>query len=157
MTTGRVHALHVGQGGVPKLPIPEARLGTLGFEGDKVALPRIHGGPERAVCLYALERIDALRAEGHSIFPGAIGENVTTAGLDWDLVTPGVRLAFGEAEVEITTYAQPCRTTAPYVSGDLTRYDQRSAPGWSRTYARVLREGMVRVGDVVKFNDLAKK
>jgi MOSC domain-containing protein YiiM len=157
MPEGRVHALHVSRGGVPKLPVEAAHLTPLGLEGDAVALPRIHGGPERALCLYALERIDALRGEGHSVFPGALGENVTTVGIGWDLVVPGVRLLLGEAEVEITRYAKPCATTAPYVSGDLARYDQSHAPGWSRAYARVLREGVLRRGDVVKFNDLAKK
>jgi hypothetical protein len=28
---------------------------------------------DRAVCLFSLERIEALRSEGHSITPGAIG------------------------------------------------------------------------------------
>jgi len=149
--TGRVHQLSVSpRGGVPKLPVREARLHELGFDGDAVALPRIHGGPDRAVCLYALERIDALRAEGCAIFPGAIGENVTLAGLDWDLVQPGARLRLGpDARVEVTKWTTPCKTTAGFVGGDLTRYHQEHRPGWSRVYARVLEGGLVKVGDAV--------
>lgn len=151
MTRGRIHQLNVSPaGGVPKLPVAEAKLTELGLEGDKVAHPRIHGGPDRALCLYALERIEALREEGRSIFPGAIGENVTTVGLDWDRVAPGVRLALGAGSlIEVTTYTTPCGTTAPFVGGDLRRYHQDHNPGWSRVYARVLRGGAVRVGDAI--------
>ncbi|HWH08656.1 MAG TPA: MOSC domain-containing protein, partial [Candidatus Thermoplasmatota archaeon] len=84
MTGPRIFQLNVSPGGVPKRAVPEAVLGPLGLEGDKVRHPRIHGGPERALCLYALERILALQAEGGTLFPGALGENVTLVGLDWD-------------------------------------------------------------------------
>ena len=68
-----------------------------------------------------------------------------------DRVRP--RLALGECEIEITKYAEPCRTTSPFVSGDLRRYFQDANPGWSRVYARVVRVGVLRVGDVVRFVD----
>ena len=42
-----------------------------------IASPIFHGGPERALCLFSLERILELQAEGHPIFPGAAGENIT--------------------------------------------------------------------------------
>src|SRR5207244_4281869 len=122
----------------------EALVTRLGIEGDAVANRRVHGGPDRALCLYSLERIDALRAEGHGIFPGAIGENVTIERVPWERVVPGVRLALGECVAEVTTFATPCSTTAPFVGGDLRRYHQEHAPGWSRVYARVAREGRLR-------------
>jgi MOSC domain-containing protein YiiM len=147
---GRVHQVNVSRGGVPKVPVPQAVLAELGFLGDSVAQTRIHGGPDRAVCLYSLERIEALRAEGHPVFPGALGENVTISGLEWGDVAPRARLALGESLVEVTRYTTPCITTAPYVSGDMTRYHQEHRPGWSRVYARVLRAGTVRSGDEVR-------
>src|SRR5581483_2091197 len=147
MREGRVAQVNVSQGGVPKRPVLAARIGKLGLEGDKVRLTRVHGGPERAVCLYGLERIDALREEGHAIFPGALGENLTLEGLDWDLVVPGARLRVGSALLEVTKYAVPCATTAPFVSDDLKRYHQDHFPGWSRVYARVLEEGDVAPAD----------
>ena len=150
MPEGRVHQVSVSPGGVPKLPVPEAHVGALGLLGDAVRHTKFHGGPDRAVCLYSLERIDALRAEGHALFPGALGENLTLAGLDWDALVPGARLEAGEALLEVTKYAEPCSTTAPYVSGDLARYAQKHRPGWSRVYARVLREGRVRPGDAAR-------
>ena len=137
----RVHQVNVSQGGVPKLPVESAVLGTLGFTTDAVTNKRAHGGPDRAVCLFSLERIEALRAEGHPIFPGALGENLTLSGLDWERVVPGARLSVGECLVEITKYTVPCSTTAPYVGGDMKRYHQDHSPGWSRVYARVLLTG----------------
>ena len=153
MGEGRVAQVSVSQGGVPKLPVPAAEVGPLGLAGDKVGNARLHGGPDRAVCVYSLERIEALRQEGHAIFPGAIGENLTLSGLDWDRVVPGARLEAGECLLEVTKYAQPCSTTAPYVSGDLQRYHQNHRPGWSRVYARVLRPGTVRAGDAARLVD----
>lgn len=146
MAEGRIVHVNVSRGGVPKRPVLRAMLTPLGLEGDAVAHPRIHGGPERALCLYSLERIEALKAEGHPIFPGAIGENVTLSGLPWDEVVPGARLRLGDALVEVTRYATPCATTAPYVSDDKARYHQDHRPGWSRVYAKVLREGVLAPG-----------
>jgi hypothetical protein len=36
------------------------------------------------------------------------------------------------------------------VSGDLKRYDQKHAPGWSRVYARVLQGGVVESGMAIR-------
>lgn len=142
----RIFQVNVSQGGVPKRAVPEATLGPLGLEGDEVRHPRIHGGPDRALCLYALERILALQEEGGTLFPGALGENVTLVGLDWDAVVPGTRLALGACEVEVTTYTTPCSTTSPYVCGDVKLFHQDHRPGWSRVYARVLEGGRLAPG-----------
>ena len=146
----RVFQLNVSAGGVPKRAVARAQLRELGFEGDGVAHPRVHGGRERAVCLYAVERVLALQHEGHTIFPGALGENVTTADVPWEEVVPGARLEMGEALLEVTSFATPCKTTAPFVSGDMKRYHQEHFPSWSRVYARVLRGGSVAAGDAVR-------
>lgn len=143
---GRIFQLNVSPGGVPKRAVAEAVLGPLGLEGDQVDHPRIHGGPDRALCLYSLERILALQSEGASIFPGAIGENVTLVGLDWDAVAPGTRLALGDCLVEVTKFTTPCRFTSAFVMGDLERYHQDHRPGWSRVYARVLQGGRLAPG-----------
>jgi MOSC domain-containing protein YiiM len=63
---------------------------------------------ERALSLYSAELIDALRAEGHPIVPGAIGENVTIHGLDWRQMQPAGRLQLGELAIELTAFASPC-------------------------------------------------
>ena len=92
-------------GGVPKLAIHEALVSDLGLAGDAHRFPDIHGGPERALCLFSVERILELQAEGHPIFPGSVGENVTISGLDWEQINPGIRLALGdEVVVEIASF-----------------------------------------------------
>jgi MOSC domain-containing protein YiiM len=103
------------------------------------------------LCLYALERIEALRAEGHPITPGAVGENVTVEGIDWTKVTPGARLALGATVlVEITDYAGPCKKiSAAFADGDSMRIHPQRHPGWSRVYARVLAPGVIATGDAV--------
>src|SRR5687768_8194805 len=101
---GRIFQLNSSDGGVPKLAVREAYLTPNGLEGDRQRDRRYHGGPERALCLYTLERILRLQGEGHPIFPGSAGENVTVSGLEWAALKPGARLALGEeAVVEISS------------------------------------------------------
>lgn len=146
----RIFQLNVSQGGVPKRAVSSARLTRLGLEGDAVEHTKIHGGPERALCIYSLERILALQQEGGTLFPGALGENVTTVGLPWDDVEPGMRLALGDCEVELTRWTTPCSTTSPYTFDDVKRFHQDHRPGWSRVYAKVLREGELAPGMPVR-------
>jgi MOSC domain-containing protein YiiM len=148
----RIFQLSTSPGGVPKTAVREATVNQLGMSGDDHRFPDIHGGPERALCLFSLERILELQAEGHPIFPGAVGENVTLSGLDWSELNPGVRLSLGdEVKVEITSYTTPCNTIpAFFVDGKYQRISQKTHPGWSRVYARVLEGGTLRVGQQVE-------
>ena len=98
-TDGRVTGLQRSAGGVPKLPVERAMVSVGGMEGDRQANRKYHGGPDRALCLYSQELLDALAAEGHPLERGTLGENVTVAGLRWEQVRPGVRLRLGEVEV----------------------------------------------------------
>ena len=150
--SGRIAQLSVSPGGVPKRPVPEARVTALGLEGDAHRDMEHHGGPERAVCLFSLQRIEALRAEGHPIAPGAIGENVTVEGLDWSRVGPGSRLHLGaEVVVEVTRFTTPCMNIArAFQGGNIGRVSEKRHPGDSRVYARVLQTGTIRAGDAVR-------
>ena len=152
--TGKVTITHinVSNGGVPKLPIERAVIGTLGVESDRQANTEHHGGPERALCLFSLERIEALQAEGHPITPGGAGENITITGLDWDAVAPGTQLRLGDSVlIEITGYTAPCyKIEANFSGGDFNRINQKTNPGWSRAYARVIEGGPLLPGDSVE-------
>lgn len=147
-----VHQISVSDGGVPKRPVFEARVTTLGVEGDRQRNLKVHGGPDRAVCLFSLELIERLQDEGHPIDAGWAGENLTLAGLEWDLIRPGVVLAIGpEVRLEVTSYTGPCSHNARWFrEGDYQRISQAKNPGWGRVYAKVLREGTVKPGDVVE-------
>ena len=151
---GRVHQINVSRGGVPKIAVPLAPVTRDGLTGDVQRNRKYHGGPDRAVCLFSLEVIQRLRSEGHPIEPGAAGENLTVAGLDWSLVVPGAHLAIGtgesRVELEVLSYTVPCSTIRhSFKNLDSTRIKQELHPGESRVYARVLREGVVRAGDAV--------
>lgn len=151
MSQGRIFQINTSDGGVPKLTKQEAWIRATGVEGDRQATPEVHGGPERAVLLFSLERILALQEDGHPIYPGAVGENVTIAGLDWERVEPGMKIKLGdEVLLEVTRFASPCKTIAgAFVAGRYERISQKTYPGWARACARVLREGRIRVGERV--------
>ena len=148
----RVAQISVSAGGVPKHAVPAARVTARGVEGDAQRNRRLHGGPDRAVCLFSLERIRALQAEGHPITPGSIGENVTLEGVDWGTVVPGVRLRLGaEVVIQITDYTAPCTNiTGSFRDREVARVSQRRHPSDSRVYARVLQEGGLSSGDTAR-------
>ena len=149
--SGVLHSINVSNGGVPKRPRDAAQLRISGVSGDRQRDLRYHGGPTRGVSLYSLELIQALQAEGHRLEPGAIGENLTLAGVAWSSMVPGATLEVGAALLELTAYAAPCTNLLPYFrDGEFKRVSQKVHPGWSRLYARVLREGTVKVGDPVR-------
>jgi MOSC domain-containing protein YiiM len=149
---GRIVQISISAGGVPKRPVDEARVTTDGLDGDGYRNTRYHGGPDRALCLYSIERIRSLASEGHPIVPGSIGENVTIEGLEWSAVTPGTRMRLGEhVLIEVTRYTTPCfNITSSFTDGNYSRVSQKQQPGASRVYARVLTEGVIRRDDRVR-------
>ena len=151
---GKVCFINVSDGGVPKRPVEQAAVTAAGVEGDGHNNKRSHGGPDKAVCVYSLERIEAMQAEGHPIAPGTTGENLTISGLDWDALAPGLRLRVGGALIELTEYTVPChKIAASFSAGQIDRIDQEAHPGWSRLYGRVLEDALVRPGDRVLITD----
>jgi len=50
------------------------------------------------------------------------------------------------------SYTAPCEKNARWFrEGNYKRVSHKKNPGWSRLYAKVLREGLVRPGDAVEF------
>ena len=151
---GLVVAVNLNAGGVPKPPVDRARIGRLGLEGDGHHNPDVHGGEHAAVCLYAQEAIERVRADGHQAFPGAYGENLTLLGIDWATLRAGDRLAIGGDAgplLELTQYSTPCDTQARWFTGGrIGRISHAAYPQDARFYARVLREGAVAPGDEVR-------
>ncbi len=147
--------ISVSRGGVPKTAVPAARVTAEGLDGDAHRDLEHHGGPERAVCIYSMEAIKRLQAEGHSIAPGSMGENVTVEGLDWSAVVPGSHVLLGsKVLLQVTRYTSPCvNITGSFKGGEFARVSQKRHPGWSRVYARVLAEGTIRRDDPVRLLD----
>src|SRR5437899_452150 len=100
--TGTILQINISRGGVPKRPISEAVVTPAGIEGDSWSHPNIHGGPRQAVLLVTAETIDELKARGYALYPGALGENLTTRGLDRRQLRLGQRLRAGGVLLEIT-------------------------------------------------------
>lgn len=147
---GTVVQVNSSNGGVPKTALASATIGRRGVLGDLQAERRHHGRPLQALCIWSREVIDALNAEGHALFPGAAGENLTVAGIDWATIRAGVRLMIGTALVEVSAFATPCVKNARWFSDrNFRRIDHSLHPGTSRAYAWVLEEGTVAPGDVV--------
>lgn len=147
---GRVESIQTSPGGVPKKYAFVVNVLDDRIEGDDQANKKYHGGPDRAVCVFSQERIEALKAEGHPIAPGSTGDNLTISGLNWDVIVPGTRLKVGQVVLEIVSYTAPCKKIRhSFVDGYFNRISQKLYPGWSRLYARVIAKGRIQVGDAV--------
>ncbi|MDP9467761.1 MAG: MOSC domain-containing protein, partial [Chloroflexota bacterium] len=113
--SGRVASVNVSPGGVPKLPVAEQWVGAKGLADDRHNEPEpSHGGVDQAVCLYSMEAIARVAADGHNAFPGAFGENLTLEGIEMESLAEGDRLTIGDGGlvIEMTWHAAPCTTQA---------------------------------------------
>ena len=151
---GALVSINLSNGGVPKKRVHGAQVSRSGLVGDAQDDTKHHGGPERAVCIYSLERINALRQEGHPIDIGTAGENLTVEGIDWNLAVPGAQVQVGDQVLlEIASFTNPCKTIkGSFIEGKFIRIAEKLHPGWSRVYARVLAEGRIQSGDPVQLN-----
>jgi MOSC domain-containing protein YiiM len=159
--TGSITQVSISAGGVPKRPIAEGEVTPFGIRGDAWAHPDIHGGPNQALLLITREGIDELIAQGYPLFAGALGENLTTAGLDRRLMRLGQRYRVGNVTLELTKMRAPCSTLTVYGSIAHAVYDARvkagdpASPLWGLGgfYARVLRAGSIRPKDIIELID----
>jgi MOSC domain-containing protein YiiM len=154
--SGSIQQINISKGGVPKVPIPEAVVTPLGLEGDLHAHPEIHGGPRQALLLITSEGIDELVAAGFPLYPGALGENITTKGLDRRILRVGQRYRLGQVVIELTKMRAPCNTLTQYGAGihqavydDRVKANDPASPRWALSgfYARVVTPGTIYVGD----------
>lgn len=147
-------------GGLPKRPaLGPVTVAREGLEGDDHRNLKYHGGPDKAVLMLALETLDDLKAKGFSVFPGALGENLTVTGLDPGQWRSGKRYRLGEdVVIELTTLRTPCSNLDVYKSDMKAElYDARCKAGdpttarWARGgfYARVIHGGLLGTGAAV--------
>lgn len=131
--------------GVVKHNVPHARLKVEhGLEGDA------HAGSGRQVSLLALESIDKMVAQGAKVTPGDFAENLTVAGLAVMHLPVGTRLKVGsEAELIVTQIGKACHKGCAIREqvGDCVMPREG-------IFARVLAEGVVKVGDSVEVMDV---
>jgi uncharacterized protein (DUF952 family) len=106
----------------------------------------------RQVHLIHRELHDELRASGFDVGPGAMGENVTTSGIDLLGLPEGAILRLGsEAAVEVTGLRTPCRQLDGLQDGLMAACLDRATDGAlvrkSGVMAVVVQGGEVRAGD----------
>jgi MOSC domain-containing protein YiiM len=136
--------INISAGGMPKLPVLQAQVATHGLVGDRQKNLKVHGGLNRAICIYSEELYQWLRDSGINVSNGQIGENFTTRGLDLGSLKTGDRLRVGKCTIEITKVRTPC--------SQLTKWDPDlpyiivGRSGWM---AKVIEEGAVKPGDEI--------
>ena len=162
--TGKILQINVSPGGIPKLPISEARVTQTGVTGDAWAHPNIHGGPNQALLLVCSEALEELRAKGFALYPGALGENLTISGIDRRQMRAGQRYRAGETLIELTKVRAPCKTLDVLGEGiqseiydKLVKAGDPSSPRWALSgfYAAVRRPGAIRPHDIIALVDQA--
>jgi MOSC domain-containing protein YiiM len=155
---GTIVQVNISPGGLPKRAIAGGWITPLGIEGDLHAHPNIHGGPNKAILIIASEVVDALTARGYPLFYGAMGENLTTRGIDVRQIRVGDQFRVGGAMLEITQPRGPCSALDVYgESLKLEVYDRKVKErdytsarwGMSGFYASVEVPGPVREGDTI--------
>ncbi len=155
--TGTIVQVSIGPGGVPNYPVVEGNLAANGIVGDAWRYP-FHGGLKRAILLITSEGIDLLTAQGYPLYAGALGENLTTVGLDRCSLRLGQRFRAGEVIIQLTQVRLPCDTLSVYGAGiQAAMYDARAqagdatSPVWglSGFYASVVEPGILRPGDAI--------
>jgi MOSC domain-containing protein YiiM len=148
-----------------KLSVPSIKLVTgLGVDGDAHSgvtvkhRSRVARDPTqpnlRQVHLIHAELIDELIDAGFKVSPGAMGENITTRGLDLLALPRGARLKIGQdAIVEITGLRNPCVQLNHFQDGLMDAVLGRTSDGRlirkSGIMAIVIADGMVSPGDAI--------
>ncbi|MNW29830.1 6-N-hydroxylaminopurine resistance protein [compost metagenome] len=134
--------------GIRKKPVQHPVMLThTGVVGDGQADLINHGGPDKAVCIYDIDRYALFEQElGRQLTFGAFGENLSLQGAVEDDVYIGDIFRIGQAVVQVSQPRQPCFKLA-------ARYDWKELPlrfqltGFTGYYFRVLEEGEVALGD----------
>ena len=134
----------------------------IGVEGDTHAgttiqhRSRVARNPSqpnlRQVHLIHAELLDELGAAGFYVSPGAMGENITTRGVDLLALPTGTRLRLGpEAIVEVTGLRNPCRQLDGLQAGLMAATLDHDASGNLIRKAGIM--GVVIAGGTVRPND----
>lgn len=110
-----------------------------GLEGDA------HAGTERQISLLASEDIEkACKKRRIHAPPGSFAENITTRHIDLRKVRVGERIRLGEATVQVVTLGKDPSEPHTYAYCGISLLPEKGV------FARVIRGGSVKVGDIVE-------
>ncbi|MDN5696596.1 MAG: MOSC domain-containing protein [Rubrobacter sp.] len=143
------------ESGFVKMPVfRPVWLSETNLEGDQQADLRVHGGIEKAVCVYPIEHYPYWEERlGRELGVAAFGENFSTQGLTESSVCIGDTFWVGDPNrgplVQVSQPRQPCyKLGARYDLAELVLWVQDS--GATGFYLRVIEEGEVQPGDTLK-------
>ena len=129
--------------GTVKTPVTEVVIKEdFGVAGDAHADCTTH----RQVSLLAIESINKMRGKGLELKPGDFAENITVEGIDLCSLPIGTRLNIGkETVLEMTQIGKECHAACAIrkLVGDCIMPREG-------VFARVIRGGRVKAGDVIK-------
>lgn len=129
----------------------------LGLEGDEQAETRLHGGLTKAVYAYPALHYpfwQTVRAQARSALwddtlpPGAMGENLTLAGLDETMLWIGDRLVLPGCVLAVSEPRMPCFKFGAAM-GFAQAVKLMAQSGFCGAYLAVIEEGDVGAGDAV--------
>ncbi|CAH1209970.1 Protein YiiM [Paenibacillus allorhizoplanae] len=130
--------------GIYKTPISSSLfVSKVQIEGDGQADLTVHGGVDKAICVYPEEHYaywENLR--GYTLDAATFGENLTIRGLQENEVCIGDQFAIDEVIVQVSQPRQPCHKLAKRMDWpEATLYVQET--GYTGYYFRVLKEGYI--------------
>lgn len=138
--------------GIFKEPVEgRIRVTTLNLDGDAQADLSVHGGIDKAVYSYSEEHYKFWK----KIYPtidmpfGMFGENLTTRGLNENIVNIGDQYQIGSSRLVVTQPRMPCyKLGIKFGRMDiLEKFVNSQRPG---IYYKVLEEGELGAGDNIK-------
>ena len=111
----------------------------------------------RQVHLIHNELLDELNANGFSVNPGQLGENITSRGIDLLALPTGTILNIGyEVVIELTAFRNPCKQIDEFQEGMLKavlyKDDEGNLVRKTGVIGIVRSGGEVRPGDTILFN-----
>ena len=127
--------------GTEKTPVEKGHfLVDFGIEGDA------HGGKwHRQVSLLSYDKVEAFNRRGADVKDGAFGENLVVEGLDFRSMAVGTRLYAGTAVLEMTQIGKECHSHCAIYK----KMGECIMPR-EGVFAKVIREGIIRPGDVME-------
>lgn len=129
--------------GIKKTPLTVASVavGETNIAGDGQADLTVHGGPDKAIYVYAADHWPWWEADAKFAGrPASFGENLTIEGADEHTVRIGDRFQWGQVELEVSQPRAPCyKFTMLTAREDMAaRMTASARTGW---YVRVLKTG----------------
>ena len=127
----------------PEKGTQKQNVGTVTLREDWGIENDAHAGKwHRQVSLLSYEKVEEFRARGAQVDDGAFGENLVVSGYDFKSLPVGTRFGCNGAVLELTQIGKQCHAHC-----QIYRQVGDCIMPREGVFTRVLRGGVVRVGD----------